>query len=190
MSFALREAGLDVQHECMGADGTSSFYYALDVPEYPSFPNESPKGRVAHVGEGSRSDYEWGTIVHLIRDPLLTIASTRKLMARKTQEWYVLHGIIPPDVKPKLLRMMFAWYNLNAEIENITDFRFRMNSKETDWARMAKRLGISGRIPKLPPKNVGSGFMKPDPITWSQMAALDKTLTANIQKMGRRYGCL
>jgi hypothetical protein len=61
--------GLDVAHERMGADGASSYYWFRD----------HPVPQAAH--EGRRSDYAFGRVIHLVRDPLLTIASMADLMS-------------------------------------------------------------------------------------------------------------
>jgi hypothetical protein len=61
--------GLDVGHERMGVDGASSYYWFRD----------NPVPQAAHAGR--RSDYVFERVIHLVRDPLATIASLADLMS-------------------------------------------------------------------------------------------------------------
>jgi len=75
MSELFTSFGLQVGHEKYGRYGTSSWLLAVESEEYPQFywqsngePSNNPKDR--------RSDFDYRHIIHVVRDPLKTIAST------------------------------------------------------------------------------------------------------------------
>jgi hypothetical protein len=199
LTHALRHIGMDVMHECLGRDGTVSWFFSIDHPWYPQHPNNTPRGRTAHTGEGRRSDYKFEHVVHLVREPLKTLGSMQSIMQRSEQAWLMEAGIIPQDLEgPKLLRMMHAWYNINARVEKDADLRIRLEDmqprRDVGWGNLMRLLRKQGRPlggtprPSIPVKNASRGIFKAKKVTWKQMAELDGTLAANIEKMADRYG--
>lgn len=68
MSALFRANGYDIQHEQMGEHGTSNWQMAVHAKEYP-YPLNCGDKIV-------RGDVEFETIIHVLRAPLLVIAST------------------------------------------------------------------------------------------------------------------
>lgn len=188
LTHALRHIGMDVMHECFGEDGSVSWFFTLDHHWYPAHPNNTPRGRTAHIGEGRRSDYQFDHVVHLVRDPLKTIGSMCSIMQKVEQEWLAEIGIVDMEAKPKLLRMMQAWDGINQKAE-YSDMRISLEAMETkDWARLMKLLGRKDPYPDIPVKNASRGIFKAKQVTFQQMRDLDPKLTQAILKRARRYG--
>jgi len=193
MTHALRAVGLDCQHECMGEDGTVSWFFAIDAPSYPFNPRNTPKGRTAHVGEGRRSDYRFEHVVHLVRDPLKTLGSMMKIMPRKEQEWLDDNGMLDMGAEPKLLRMMQAWYLINTEVEAIATYRIRLedvtNRSKNDWDKFMREIDWPSKgVPSVPVKNASRGIFKATRLIWHDLHELDPVLADKIAEMARRYG--
>lgn len=66
ISKLLQSYGLDVEHEKIGKDGTSSWFYTVD--DYPPFDTIKQK----------RSEYIWENMIHCVRDPFKAIPSIAK----------------------------------------------------------------------------------------------------------------
>jgi len=192
MTKALWANDIDCQHECMGEDGSVSWFFSIDAPSYPYNPHNAPARRTAHVGEGRRNDYEFGTVVHLIRDPLKTIGSMVSIMTTHEQQWLVDNGVIESmECKPKLLRMMQAWYNQNTEVETIADMRFRLEDlvkKQELWDKLGRSMKTKLTLPDIGVRNASRGIFKARIFVAQDLVNADKTLANNIFKKARRYG--
>jgi hypothetical protein len=194
LTHALRSIELDVMHECLGADGTVSWFFAVDHPWYPQHPNNTPRGRTAHTGEGRRRDYRFDHVVHLVREPLKTLGSMQSIMQRSEQTWLTEAGFIPEDLEgPKILRMMHVWYNINRSVEKEADLRIRLENlqprNDVGWGNLMRELKFgSTPLPRIPVKNASRGIFKAKKVTWKQMSELDEKLTRSIQSMAVRYG--
>lgn len=192
---ALQSVGLDVQHEKTGEHGTASlFFTAPDSDWYPRLPwlDADQKN---HVGE-RKSDFRFKHVVQVVRNPLTCIPSMGPIFPSVNYEFFEMHGIIPPDIKPRLLRCAHAWYNLNRLAEEQSEYRWRLEDQnDFAWNRVMVMWGArsvqTGRrypYPNLKPVNRGTGFRKSQPTTIADLAKLDRLLATNIQKMGRKYG--
>lgn len=192
LTHALQCIGMDVMHECLGSDGSVSWPFALDWHWYCERPNNAPKNRTHHIGEGRRSDYSFKHVVHLVRDPIKTIGSMVSIMPTIEQNWLAEQGIIDMEARPKLLRMMQAWHAINARVEAQTDFRIKLErmqpDDDRDWRRLMKLLDRRDPLPTLPPKNTSRGIFKAKTITWDDLLDTDQRLAGAIMKMGKRYG--
>lgn len=194
MTHALRAVDIDCQHECMGEDGTVSWFFAIDAKRYPFNPNNTPKGRTAHVGEGRRRDYKFEHIVHLVRDPIKVIGSMVAIMPTAEQVWLAENGVISANIDrktPKLLRMMQAWYAINRQVEKDCTYRARLEDVVTSegWEELMSEFTEDvPLLPLVPVKNSSRGIFKAKKITFGQMAEQDYTLAKNIASMARKYG--
>lgn len=199
MTHALRSIDIDCQHECMGEDGTVSWFFAIDASRYPFNPNNTPKGRTAHVGEGRRSDYRFARTIQLVRHPLKVIGSMVKIMPIAEQVWLAENSIITASIDrkvPKMLRMMQAWYRINKLVEKDADHRIRLEdvTNPDGWNLLLYYIGYRTLkhplepLPDIPVKNASRGVFKAKTITYADMAAVDNRLTKNIERMAQDYG--
>lgn len=188
---ALKSIGLDIEHEAMGADGTVSWFFAMDHDWYPYLPHESPKGRVAHQEDGRRRNYVFDHVVHIVRNPPHTIGSMTSIISATSQQWASEVIGFDIDMKPKMLRMMHIWNGINSQIEK-DGFDLRVNierMEDRDWPKLMKLIGRKGTpYPVLKARNASSGYRKARECSWEIMEALDKKLTKEIYKKAKRYG--
>jgi len=191
LSRVFRAAGKDVGHEYVREDGTVSCYFFLDTPWYPFSPSTHPKGLIAHVGE-RLSDYQFQHRAHLVRDPLKTIGSIWSTIGVEHQEWLEEFDIIPAGLKPKVLKSMHIWYEVNRACERYTKNRFRLEDLvkgKSEWRRLCDMTKLGNvKLPQIPPANRSRGIFKARHVTWQDLEKQDPRLTAKIRKMADRYG--
>jgi hypothetical protein len=193
----LRQMGLKIGHEKVYEDGTVSWYFCTDSRWYPSHPWD-PSGEKVHVGE-RRTDFLFDRVVHVVRHPLPCIASIMTHMQALDFEFLEDNDIIPVVDRPKLLRAMYMWLNVNKEIENLTNgatphqveplFRRLRHS----WHPFAEDCGcisseLVDRLPVVKPANRGTGYREPRPLSWTDLREVDPTTTDVIRNMAHRYG--
>ena len=75
MSELFTGYGFQLRHEQYGRYGTSSWLFAVDTDEYPQFYWEAT-GKPSNDPNDHRDDFDYRHIIHVVRDPLKTIAST------------------------------------------------------------------------------------------------------------------
>ena len=189
-SRMLMQLGLDTPHEYMGADGTVSCYMFEDSPEgYPYSPNK--KG--IHGIDEQLSNYEFELIVHLYRDPRHCIPSNVKIMNKSHQQWLADKGIFNMEYKPKILRMMHMWYDINRRIEKLQNFGqayIRYNIRDSYAMIREVAAVLSLRVPdNFKPKHMhkGTGYLAHDKHTWTQLAFYDAVLAHDIKFMYEQY---
>lgn len=190
LSRVLRAKSLDVRHEYVGDDGTVSCFFFMDVRWYPFSPSTHPKGKIAHVGERLRQ-FEFENKFMIVRDPLKTIGSIWSTIGREHQRWLEEFNVIESDIKPKMLKAMHIWYEVNRRCELFAMERFRLESLASggsDWRRMCKLLHMDNVLPDIPPSNKSRGIFKARKITWKMMREADSELAAKIASMAKRYG--
>lgn len=189
-SRMLMQLGLDTPHEYMGADGTVSCYMFEDSPEgYPYSPNK--KG--IHGIEEQLSGYEFELIVHLYRDPRDCIPSNVKIMNKSHQQWLADKGMFSMEDKPKILRMMQMWFDINSRIELLQSFgcpyvRYNIRDSKKMILRVADTLGL--QVPsnfKVKHMHKGTGYLAHDKHTWTQLAFYDAVLAHDIKAMYEHY---
>lgn len=191
LSRVLRAEGLDVRHEICGKDGTVSCFFFVDWDWYPLSPSTPPKGLIAHQTE-RLSDYRFEHTWHVVRHPLRTIGSIWSTMGTQHQLWLEDIGLLPGDLKPKLLKSMYAWHRVNLHCERIADWTFRLEDAvrgQEVWRHMMHTLGReTTRRPRIPVTNRSRGIFAAKKVTWSTMRRLDPDLASQIQGMAEHYG--
>ena len=190
LSRILRAKDLDVRHEYVGEHGTVSCFFFMDTPWYPFSPSTHPKGLIAHVGERLRQ-YEFEHRFHLVRDPLRTIGSIWSTIGREHQRWLEEFGVIDPGIKPKMLKAMHIWYEVNRRCTQATDHRFRLEDLvlgEKAWRAMSRMLSTSIDLPTIPPSNKSRGIFLARRVTMKMMRAADPFLAKSICRMAVAYG--
>lgn len=187
MAKCFQAIGLDVQHERTGRHGTSSlFFTAGDHHWYPALPWY--KGR-NHYGE-RYSDFEFQWRIHVVRHPLKTIPSIGKIFNGLNYEFLEELGIIPKNIKNKMLRCAWVYYGLNTMAESRDPHMMvQLENIANDWPNIMQVMGMGPHpFPDLPPANRGTGFRKSEPLTWQELERLDEELCYSINNMSRRYG--
>lgn len=186
MANILKDAGIRVEHERMGTDGTvSCFFYDKSRNVLP-FPKTYP--RDPHEGESAPHYYKFRRKIHLVREPLACISSNVSVMNRAHQEWLVARGIITSmEVKPKLLRMMQMWHGIN----NFLDLmKYELVKIEDDRAIKSLIASLGGDVKSFTHRrmNKASGYNKPKELEWSDLEKVDQDLTKRIRKLAKAYG--
>lgn len=183
-SKMLRVVGVDAKHEKMGGDGTvSCFWLGNDVKVYPSLPTKVP-----HEYDEPQSSYTFKHRAHLVRHPLRCIASNISIMDTAHQKFLESLGIIPSmELRPKLLRMMYMWYNINLRLEKRRGWCLIHieNNKEVKNFIHA----VSGqKSPGIVHTYKSSGNRKARPLEWSDLKNVDSELYERIRNMSERLG--
>lgn len=181
MTRMLQAAGHQVDHERHGPHGTvSCFYFLRSRTPYPVV-GRHRNGAHDNSPPFRLSDYE--RTIHLVRHPLKAIASIRSIVGPKHRQWLAENGVVEADIKPKLLWAANAWYYTNRRIEDLRpDVRIRIEAVRKQWPKFLNPMV------EVVHNHRSSGLWKAKPIEWSDLEALDKTLTKNILRMARRYG--
>lgn len=197
-SRTLQAAGLDAPHECCGQHGTVSWYFWADNDWYPYQVWRKPEGRCVHVGE-RRSDFEFHSLIHMVRDPLKVIASTRAVMLTSDYAYAEATGAIPPDLQAptrkelKLLRTAHMVYNICIEVENQhPDLRLPLEQAPRKWSQVMKLFGWDPKtpMPELPPAHRGTGYRTPQLTSYPEIEKLDYKLSRSLRRMAKKFGYL
>ena len=175
LSKIFRLAGYDIAHEKLGRDGIVSASLVPDtnkVPWGPSF-REVPEM----------------PIVHQVREPLATIASTT---TGHPKSWLFMqkHTSMKQD-DSTLLKAMKFWYEWNLMAEEKACFTYRIEDIEEVFPRLLATGGFPTTnydkdIFKVVSKKVNSRPHKT--YTWEDLEKEDKKLASKIMLLAERYG--
>lgn len=181
----LKDAGLQVEHEQMGPDGTVSCMFFIDASYYP-------KGGIVrtHEGDGKFSDYEFEHIIHLVRHPLEAIPSQAGIYSAAHKKWLDEIGLVNINVKPNLLHAAKLWKEVNTIVDSMTKAFIRIEDLENFWPALKRRLGLKGEMPEIRQMNKASGIFSRPSIEWEHLEMLDKELANDIKRLTRNYGYL
>lgn len=196
---AWQKMGLDVGHEYVGKHGSVTRFFAVDGTDHPSFPNESPKNRMAHQGE-RRSDFEFEHIWHQVRHPLTCITSLSLAFPRSAFEWYSRYiDINPkhPDIRFTAMQFWLKWNELCAEHATMS---FQIEEIDHYWSHMCEELGV----PVCEPPSIDRTLNRskrwsrpfvdrkaiqaaPD-LTWEDLSDIDPILAIHVEQAAKAYG--
>jgi hypothetical protein len=126
ISCLLAELGLDVQHEAMGRDGSSSWCMAVDADETPWGP--------------PRREHTFTTAFHQIRNPVAVIPSFSTLQEPSWRFVYAHTPCRPED--PPLVRAAKLWYHWNRHTERVTEWRYRVEQLPAVFDEFCRRIGV------------------------------------------------
>lgn len=195
---ALKEAGLDVKHECMGLDGSVSFYLVPRSADMP--PKDENSGfKYNHHSDGSRADmYSFANVFHQVRNPLKVICSFASMFSKKELWWMTPHiqkydRMFDPDVMKPMQRSMRYWLFWNQMIEDRWDvtYRYRIEDIDDEWPKLMKKLGID-KAPLVPETkkttNHKGGSWGPKEWSWSDLEGTDPVLVGAIREKAVQYG--
>lgn len=139
----LQNLGLDIQHEKMGRDGISSWWFA-------------PKSHL-------RSKFSFDKVFHQVRHPLHQIKSCYQLGDRSGVMWRFIRDHAPISSKEsKLLQCAKYYYYWNTNIEKEAEFIFKIEEIDKVFKKLCKLSGIKHdkEILKSTPRNVNRSFPK------------------------------
>lgn len=194
-----RKAGVRVGHEYVDRDGTVSFLFAVDAPEYPYMPWSKPHGRVAHVGE-RRAQFRFKNLWHQIRHPLKSIGSMSLVVSKAQWNWLAAFVDLPSRENGTVYASMVFWLRWNQLCQRQADWTYRIEDMEEVWCEMTDRV-VRKPIP-LPEvsktTNRNLRWSKPfvdreqakklkDP-TWEVLAKIDADLTEEIREYASEFG--
>lgn len=193
------KAGVKVGHEYTGPDGSVTHLFAVDCEEYPYWPWNPPKGKVAHVGE-RRSDFEFLNTWHQVREPLKSITSMSLVVSKNAWEWFSDHIPIAPKNPNKLYLSMQLWLHWNQKCEDVATWTYRVEDFEQHWPRMCTEVGIPPcELPNVSPTtNRSKRWSKPfvdrekikamSDTNWAALDQQDVILADSIRQLAEHYG--
>ena len=175
----LTEAGLEIGHEHLKADGCSSWLMNVKT-------NHAPYGYI-------RTDLvHYQHIFHQVRDPLKTISSI--FSTEKEKAFIFFKEYIPEIDREKDSRLVQSakyWYYWNLKAEAQAEWRYKIEELDDVWDEMNERLGLSlSRAPlKTTRKTINHRRTPLQKITWADLKGeLSPDLFLAIQEMSVRYG--
>lgn len=180
MAKMLRSTGLDVKHEKLGADGTSScFYFIENSYPYPYI----RKGVRAHDGDTKFSrKQKWDTVIHVVRNPLSCISSMKSIVGKAHQEWLHDVGLVTEDHKTKLSWCMEAWLMQNQFIDRMFPSATLLQIEN------AVRHWPFRTLPMEATLNRSSGNRKAVALSRNDLFDADEKLARQIVTLAKRYG--
>ncbi len=182
ISKVLKASGLQIGHEKMRKDGTSSCDLAVN-PEVGRW-----KVRMG--------DFRFDHIFHQVRDPLKVISSV--YLSEDRHSWhYIMQHI--PEIEMRdshLAKCAKYWYYWNLKAEEMSEWTYKIEDLDAagKWEEFEKKLGK--KIPREAissvPKNENT---RQHPLyrrfTWADIEKeLDPQLYQNIRSLAKKYGYL
>jgi hypothetical protein len=165
----LQKAGLDVQHEKPGRDGTVSSVWAVEDTWYP--------------GYHAQKRPEFDLILHQVREPLATIGSLTTAL-QGSWNWNARH--IPIDPKaPSLIKAARYWYYWNLKIEEIAQHRYRVEDMKDEWEFLCMLLGCNCRLPNVSKKTNSREHIR---VNWLRLSQAVPDIYTELRTMSERYG--
>ena len=166
--------GLDVGHERPGADGISSFQFAVNTDKVPFHSADNNRGR---------RHFTFDRVIHVVRHPLDVIASTAFTDMNGAIEWQA--GFVPVTAPPehRVRQAVQTWLGWNELIEPQTLDRIRVEDADTELPRM-----LSCEPPHNTPTKDYNG-RDHAPLSWARLAmACSNTEYYQLLRMTKRYG--
>jgi glycosyltransferase involved in cell wall biosynthesis len=170
-SKLMQGAGLDVGHEVVGRNGTSSWLHAF------------PGGSVSWLGD--IEPVEFDHVVHVVRHPLNVIASAQTLR-RETWEYMAraLEIELPED---PIDRAMLTWIKWNELIEKKLRpaLTIRAEDARSRWADLMKLIGCTSSFPSVP---VGVNSRPHPMLLWTDLEKKNTDLVAAVKEKAVALG--
>ena len=190
-AMVFRRAGADVQHEMVGAEGCSSWYFApvsSDMMPPPYLKHKGGKNR--HADRIWRQDVQFDLRVHQVRHPLLVIRSVTQSFSKDDWRFIARHTGQSFAVRNPLLRSMQYWLRWNLLAGRNTDCRIRVEDFEKEWPWLSEAAGVPGApMPDVSKRvNAHTGYRIPKQYSPGDMEALDPILFSRIERMAEEYG--
>lgn len=187
----LRSCGLRVGHEQMGEDGTVSGFFPYDVLNYP----HTRSGKKLHDGDGRLADYDFDATIHLIRHPLLAIASQTRALPARVSRWYRANALLParafrPSRRPALLICAWQWHTVNVAMRRLRpSATLRLEKIREDWRAVSEAIfGEERELPSVPHEHGHRpDYVKPV-VSWRDLMEVDSEVYDRIKLLASNYG--
>lgn len=189
------KAGIDVGHDKVGEIGVSSSWFMTDSDWYPVI--VYTPGEKVHIGE-RKSDYKFGSTVHIVREPLSCIASITEIFTRENFDFLLFNNIIPGGYNPfekrgKYWKGMLFYLFANRYIDLMGATRIRIEDIEKEWKPLLEMMGLSTstEMPIVKPQNRGEGikpYYKRMLPSWSELFSVDERIAQEIVELAEGYG--
>lgn len=128
ISRLLTEIGLEMGHEKMMRDGLSNWYFTPTSTEH-----RQPIGAKIKFDE-----FEYGHILHQVRNPLDTIASAQTFM---DESWSFISKFIPIDFdRPIAYRCMQYWLFWNRLAQENSEWTYRVEDFENQFDSFCAKI--------------------------------------------------
>lgn len=186
ISNILQKCGLDIQHEGIGADGSSSWVMTVEATSTPWGP--------------ARNDLKFKHIFHQVRHPLKVISSTFTTEGPKSWGYIMQHIPQITAEDPYIVRCAKYWYYWNIKGDELAEWTYRVEDIEQVWDEFEKRLGREldrsalAEVPKtsnerkFKPPSRGNNVLEKD-FTWEDLKAkLNPKLYHDIRTLAKKYG--
>ncbi|MBA3816285.1 MAG: hypothetical protein H0X29_07150 [Parachlamydiaceae bacterium] len=174
----LKLGGLDIKHELIGKDGTSSWFMCIEADKVPW------KNRPSATG------FQFDHVFHQVRHPLKVISSVLGTEHHKAIT-YFSENI--PEIYARdtlLVKSAKYWYYWNLYAEQKAEWRYQVEQIDSCLIEMGQRLGIvlDPAILLQVPRD-SNHRKKTTNLTWAQLKQeIPANLFINIQEMTLRYG--
>lgn len=173
MARLMQAYGLDVCHEKLGADGISSWMFA--VQEATNVP----------YGDGSvRRAFDFETIVHVVRHPLKVLASSMQTEAEGSLEFRRRWSKVPAgyNAHEEAVHILLAWDRLVQRQKPTVTVRV-----EDAADVLPAALGLGEPVKALPARNINT--RKHGPLAWKELREhLRPELAEQLQAYAERHG--
>ncbi len=118
--------GLDIGHERLGADGVSSWQFAVHDDRYPW-----------HKAGERRDQHDFAVILHQVRDPLAVLASMQVL---RQPDWTFIsrHLELPQGDLARRINFYLDW---TAICDRQAHYRYRVEDLPTEWPQLHQLCG-------------------------------------------------
>jgi hypothetical protein len=171
-------------------------YHGITIP-HEKTKHDCGEGIVSY--EEIKEPTKYDIILHQVRCPLKTIASSTKLLwSTVLSMWRIMNkspykkdpNTINNDKyfrKNNLFCLMWTWLNFNRHIENYTDWRFRIEDIDKIYHKLCKKLELKpfSKIPDIP-RN--TNHRKHIDLTWRDLEKIDHNLCKQIKELACEYG--
>lgn len=178
ISDVLKLGGLDIQHENVGKDGTSSWFMCIEADHVPW------KHRPSAAG------FNFDHIFHQVRHPLKVISSVLGTEHRKAIKYFSENIPEIYDKDTPLIKCAKYWYYWNLYAEQKAEWRYQVEQIDSCLEEMGQRLGITldKAILQQVPRDSNHRKMTTN-LTWAQLKEeIPANLFIKIQEMALRYG--
>lgn len=162
--WVLRAAGLDVEHERMGPDGTVSGLFA--------FPHHWVPGGHGGQAEELPQDYAFDQRWALVRDPLRTIPSLVQTLEHGNIARYYREVGVPMD-GPPMARALQVWVATYLSLNHQGFSILRVEDLPSRWPEIAERFGLRRRMPDPGPQSWRHHLQ---PVSWLTLYHLDEQM--------------
>lgn len=160
ISKLLSEAGAEVGHEWMGADGTADWRQTFH----------------SHCREWS--------IVQQVRSPLPTVGSLQT-MSLASVAVANSHMSLP---EKRLERSMLWYVKVNLIAQQKALFAYQVEAVDEVWDRLCELTAIPGRPMPEVPTNINTRHLSYTMPTWDELDKCNEKLAKRVRELGRSYG--